>query len=147
MTDIASFPWLLGYLVTGYSLHNRCRPQGHKQFVVADDVVAMTAFVGGTTDHIFSGAIMADHIKRDRRKIVNGVPEVAGDRKRLKEDFRHNYCRANIQNYASFKLRNDGGKLLEVNVARFAEHATIRRRVLMDDVRADGDVDGRGNFT
>src|ERR1700722_19753214 len=109
--------------------------------MVSDDVVAMTALMSRATYHILGGSIMADHVEGDGREVFDLVTEVAGDRERLEKNLGHDDGGSDIQHNAALKLRDNRGKLLEVDVARFAEHAAVRRRVLMNDVRADGDVD------
>src|ERR1017187_2224386 len=113
---------------------------------MADDVVAVTAFVCRATDDVFIRTIMADHVERDGREVVHLVAEVAGDRERLEKNLGHDDGRTDIQDNATFELGDDGGELLKIKVRRFAEYAAICRRVLMDDVRADGNVDGGGNL-
>lgn len=51
--------------------------QGQQDFMVADEIDALTAFGGGAADDIGQGAIVFDEIQVDCGKICQGVPQIS----------------------------------------------------------------------
>lgn len=113
--------------------------------MVADDVITATALVGGAANNVFGWAIMADHVEVDGREIVDGIAEVTGDGEDFEEDFWHDDRRANVEDDSALEFRDDRGELLEIEIRRLAQHAAVGGRMLMNNVRTNGDVDGNGD--
>ena len=110
--------------------------------MVANDGIALAAFVRGPFHHVFGGPIMALHVEVCRSEMVHGLAEIPRDGQRLEKNFRQDDGRTEIQEDAAFQLRHHRRKFLKVQIAGFAQHGPVGGGVLMNDVGSDGNVDG-----
>ena len=109
---------------------------------MANDIIAVPAFGDGAANDVFGGSIVADHIERRGGELVHRMAEIAGDGQRFEEDFRHDNRRADVENDAALQLGHNTSEGLEIEVTRFAQHGAISDRMLVNDVGADGDMNG-----
>ena len=121
-------------------LHRR-EQQRDVQLVVADDVVAFAPQMRGTTDDVFRGTVMPDHIKGGGGEGIHPIPEIARNGEGFQEHLRHDDSAADVEHHAAFQCGDDRGEPLEIAKARLAQHRAIGSRVLVDYVSSQRDVD------
>ena len=85
---------------------------------------------------------MWDLVKVGGGEVVRSFVGVSGGAQRLEEDLRHYDRRTEVYHYAVLKLCDDADEAAEVRQGRGAEFCSIQCRVGVDDVCAEGDMDG-----
>ena len=82
-------------------------------------------------------------VKIGCREVENTKAQVACDRQRFEENLRSSDGRAEIQENAPLQFGDRGREKLEIYPTGGTQGCEISFGVLVDDIRADGDMDGR----
>lgn len=110
------------------------------------DGVSFAPLLDGALDDVYRGPVMLDHVDVGRREIRDIVAEVPGETQGLQEHLRHDHGAAEIQhNPAMTKVCDRCRKNTEIPKGCRADSGSVGRWMLMDDVRANGDMQGIGN--
>ena len=116
--------------------------QRQHDLVMADQ---LDAFRAGPFQHVDARAVLRLLVEIDRHQAVEIVAEIVGDGDRLDEDFRHDDGAAEVHPDAVGHRGDDAAQAAEIDERGFAEGGAGDVRVHVDDVGAEGDVDGAGD--
>ena len=95
--------------------------------------------------HVDALTVLRLLVHVDRHQAVEVVAEVAGHADRLEQDLRQHHGAAEVDPDAVLHRRDHGAQPAEVDQRRLAQGGAGNVRVHVDDVGAQGDVDGAGD--
>ena len=133
---------------------------GDGQQVVAGDMEALSTQRNRAVDNILARTVViirhiifhraaviaqGDEVKIGRGEDPHRVAQVARNRQCLEKHLGANHRRAKIAEDASFQVAYRSGKDLKILPAGPTEGSKIYRRMLVNDIRAQGDMNGIGD--
>src|SRR5437899_3417261 len=112
---------------------------------MAGEGEAAAAALRRSVDDVHAWAIVADEVHVGGGEIFDPVPEVAREVEGLEENFGHHDRGAEVEDDAARELGGNRGEAMEVGHARGTDGSAVGVGMHMDDVGAEGDVNGRGD--
>src|SRR3989338_9098582 len=109
---------------------------------MADYIVTLASCRSRPGQYILERPVMADHVKIGGCKDPYLVAQVPGNGNSFQEDLRQDHGGSEIYGDPAFEPGNTVNKISEIEERSFAYRFAIRARVLVDDIRTDGDMRG-----
>src|ERR1700686_1331698 len=110
-------------------------------------LVAFSAPLSRALDNVHARTVMALHVEITRGESRRlSIVEVPRDRQRFQKYLRHYHRAAGVEDHSALVQRGKRrGEPAEVAVARVADRRTVGRWMLMNDLGANGCVNGAGD--